>query len=249
MSEAAWERYVGVVLAQLRQVQATQGPALRAAARMVADALAQDGWLYVFGSGHSHLMAGELFYRAGGLARVAPIFHGPLMLHEGAARSSELEREEGYAARVLADYPLGARDVLVVVSNSGRNPVPIELALLARERGARTIGLVSARHMAAFPSRHRSGQRLGEVVDLVLDNCGVPGDAALTLEGLEEPVGPTSTITGALLLEALVVQAVEELLAAGRAPEVWQSANLGAGQYAARNQQLLERYRGRVRHL
>lgn len=246
LGASALDRYHEAARAQLDQVMASQRARLATAAGWIADALAAERWLYLFGTGHSHLLAAEAFYRAGGLARASAILHEPLMLHESAALSSELECQEGYAAHVLEGHPLGAGDVLVVASSSGRNPVPIELALAAKARGTRTIGITNRRHAAAAPSRHSSGKKLADVVDLALDNCGVPGDAAVQLDGLEPAVGPTSTITGAFLVNGLVVQAVEELLARGVVPEVWSSANLGAGE---RNKQLLARYRGRVRHL
>lgn len=244
---SALERYHALVAEQLARVVATQAEAVAQAAGWLRDALRRDRFLYVFGTGHSHLLAEEVFYRAGGLARAVPILDEPLMLHQGAVRSTELERQPGYAAELLERYPLAAGDLLVVASNSGRNPVPIELALGARERGARTVALVSRRHAAAAPSRHPSGDTLADVVDLVLDNGGVAGDAALALPGLAQPVGPTSTIVGAFLLHAIVAQAAELLALAGAPPEVYASANLEGS--AAHNAALLRRYQGRVPHL
>lgn len=243
---SALDRYHQVVVQQLDTALASQRPALEAAAELLAAALAADRYLYAFGTGHSHLLAEEIFYRAGGLARAAAILDPPLMLHEGAAESSDRERRSGYAAELLARYPLAPGDVLVIASNSGRNAVPVEMALAARERGLHTIAITSLAHSRAFASRHPSGQRLFEVAELVLDNGGVVGDAALDLAGLPRQVGPTSTLVGAFLLNALVVRAIELALARGHVPEVYASSNADVPGW---NEALVARYRGRLRHL
>src|SRR5205085_8126865 len=124
-------------------------------------------------TGHSHLLAEEIFYRAGGLARACPILDTRLMLHENAIQATYDEREEGYGATILDRYPVAAGDVLVVASNSGRNSVPIDLALEAQRRGLRTVAITNLAHSRAWPSRHNSGKTLAEVADLTLDNCGV----------------------------------------------------------------------------
>jgi uncharacterized phosphosugar-binding protein len=168
------------------------------------------------------------------------------MLHEGAAESSERERRTGYAAELLDRYPLAAGDVLVIASNSGRNAVPVEMALAARQRGLASIAITSLAHSSAFPSRHPSGRRLFEIADHVLDNGGVVGDAALQLEGMPRAIGPTSTLVGAFLLNALVVRAIELAVARGHVPEVYASSNADVPGW---NEGLIARYRGRVRHL
>ena len=242
----AIDRYRALVGAQMDAAVSTQRPVLEAAAARIADALVAGRFLYAFGTGHSHMLAEEIFYRAGGLACAAAILDPPLMLHEGAAASSDREREPGYAARLLARYPLAAGDVLVVASNSGRNAVPVEMALAARERGLTVIALTSLAHSRAFPSRHPSGKRLFEVADLVLDNQGIPGDAGLELPGLPRRVGPTSSLTGILLLNALVVRAIELALDRGHCPDVYASSNADVPGW---NEALIARYRDRVRHL
>lgn len=242
----ALDRYADLVQQQLTTARATQHEALEAAAGLVADALVADRFLFAFGTGHSHMLAEEIFYRAGGLAHASAILDPPLMLHEGAAASSERERQPGYAAQILDRYSVAAGDVLVIASNSGRNAVPVEMALTARERGLKTIAITSLAHSNAFTSRHPSGKRLFELAHLVLDNGGVIGDAALALPGLPRNVGPTSTIVGAFLLNALVVRAIELALARGRVPEVYASSNSDVPGW---NESLITRYHGRIRHL
>lgn len=242
----AIDRYAALVRSQIDASLESQRATLESAAQAVADALASDHFLYAFGTGHSHMLAEEVFYRAGGLARAAAILDPPLMLHEGAAASSQREQQTGYAADILSRYPLAQGDVLVIASNSGRNAVPVEMALGARDRGLRTIAITSLAHSRAFPSRHPSGKRLFEIADLVLDNGGVPGDAALEVPGLPRKVGPTSSLTGLFLLNALVIRAVELAVSRGHTPEVYASSNADVPGW---NEALIARYRGRLRHL
>lgn len=189
-----------------RTAATTQLPSVRAAADAIADSLVAGGRLWAFGTGHSHMMAEELWGRAGGLEGVRPILEPALMLHEGLLKSSLLERQAGLAEALLQVHDVSAGDVLVVASNSGRNAVPVELATLARARGATVVALTSVAHSRSVSSRVPGGARLFEVADVVLDTCGVPGDAVLPHS--PHPVGPTSTVVGALLLQALVAEVV-----------------------------------------
>lgn len=242
----ALDHYLAVVLDQIRTATQTQRPALESAAGIISDALVADRFLYAFGTGHSHMLAEEPFYRAGGLARACAILDPPLMLHEGAAASSQREQQTGYAAQLLDRYPLTTGDVLVIASNSGRNAVPIEMVLAARDRGVKTIAITSLNHSRAFASRHPSGKHLFELADVVLDNAGVVGDAALDLPGLPRKVGPTSTIVGALLLNLVITRAIELALARGHVPEIYASSNADVPGW---NESLIASYRNRIRHL
>ncbi|HPY29183.1 MAG TPA: SIS domain-containing protein [Verrucomicrobiota bacterium] len=243
---SALDSYFETSLRLLKEIHTTQRPALEQAADWVCQALDAGRFIYAFGSGHSHTLAEEVFYRAGGLARTVPILDPKLMVHESAVASTDWERREGYAETVLARYPMTAGDVLFVVSNSGRNAVPIEMALGGRQRGAKVVAIVSARHCASAAPRHSSGRKLTEVVDLVIDNGGKPGDACVTIPGLPQKVAPTSTVTSAAILNAVLAEAAARASAAGNTPEVWISANTGAGDA---NAALLAKYRGRIPHL
>lgn len=242
----AIDRYFEIIQRQFAQILRTQRDEMEHAAALVAEAVRQGRFLYAFGTGHSHMLAEEIFYRAGGLANAVPILDPALMLHESAAASSDLEQQPGYAAQLLAKYPLTPGDVLVIASNSGRNAVPVEMALAARELGVKTVAITSLAHSRAFPSRHPSGRRLFELADLVLDNGGVVGDAGLELAGLPRRAGPTSTLTGALILNLIVVRAIELGLICGHVPDVYASSNSDVPGW---NASLIAKYRERVRHL
>jgi uncharacterized phosphosugar-binding protein len=243
---SALEDYFQTVQNQLAEIRRTQSANLEQAADWVASALAQEKFIYTFGSGHSHTLAEEMFYRAGGLARSIPILDENLMVHKSASASTDWERKEGYAAEVLARYALGSGDVLFVVSNSGRNAVPIEMAMEANKRGAKVIAILSAKHSGTFASRHSSGKKLTDVVDLVIDNCSVAGDAVVQIAGLVQKVGPTSTITSAFILNSIIVEAVSRASAAGKPPEVYPSINTNAGELT---KIYTEKYKGRIPHL
>jgi uncharacterized phosphosugar-binding protein len=212
--------------AMIAEIEATQTESIQAAAKLVADCLEKDGLVHVFGTGHSHLLVEELFFRAGGIANVSPILDSGLMLHESALTSTDLERLEGYAAIVLKRYNFSPGDVMIIISNSGRNQVPIEAAMEARKMGLPVIAVTAKSYSARQASRHSSGKRLFELADVVLDNCGKPGDAALEIEGLPMRAFPTSTITGAILVNAVVYEAVKQLLARGVTPPLLVSANI-----------------------
>ena len=242
----AFDQYATIVRQQLDAVCSTQRSAIEQAAKWLGQALANDRGLYAFGTGHSHMLAEEIFYRAGGLAHAVPMLDTKLMLHENASKSTEIERCEGYAERLLAMYPVAAGDVLIIASNSGRNAVPIELALAARARGLKVVAITNHAHARDWPSRHSSGKNLAEVSDLAIDNCGISGDACLEISGLPTRVGPTSTITGTLIVNLIIVQGIENAIALGTIPEIYVSSNSNGDTH---NERLLEKYRSRIQHL
>ena len=223
---AGAEEYFGKALAIAHQAAETQLGAIRVAAGLVAEALAGGKRFWVFGTGHSHTLAEELYGRAGGLADVRAILEPGLMLHEGLQKSSLLERLPGLAAVLLEVNQLASGDVVLIASNSGRNAVPVEFALGARERGAQVIALTSLAHTTSTTSRAPGGQRLFETADVVIDNCGVPGDALIEVPGSPELIGATSTMLGAMLVQALTVEIVTRLAERGETPNVLRSLNV-----------------------
>jgi uncharacterized phosphosugar-binding protein len=243
---AAKERYYELLRSQMDTVRRTQWEKIDLAAQWLGSALANEGWLYAFGTGHSHALAEEVFYRAGNLARATPILDSRLMLHENAIEATYHEREEGYGIRLLQSYPVKSGDVLIVASNSGRNAVPIDLAHEGRNIGMRVIAITNLAHSRAWPARHSGGTNLAEVAELTIDNCGVEGDACLEVAGLPGKIGPTSTSTGALIVNAIIVQGIEYALRVGKPPEIYISSNTAGDEH---NDVLLRKYKSRVKHL
>lgn len=239
--------YIEQLQQLIQRVLETQLPQIEKAGALIASSLLRQGYLYTFGTGHSHMMAEELFYRAGGLARVYPILEDALMLHNGAVKSTDMERLEGYAELILNRYPCCENDCLLIASNSGRNPVIIEMVFAAQKRGMNVIALTNRAHSESQASRHSSGYKLYELADVVLDNQGCVGDASLFLPEINRSIGATSTSLGALLLQATVIAAVEQLLEQNYQPELFASSNLDGGD--AINQQLLSVYQPLIKPL
>jgi uncharacterized phosphosugar-binding protein len=245
--QALRTRYRDHVVGIIDNVITAQSASLDAAREALAEALGNEHLLYVAGSGHSHMLAEEAFYRAGGIAQAQAILDPDLMLHMGAERSTILEREEGRAERVISGYPVGPGDVVVVASNSGRNAYPIEMALAAKARGATTIALTSLRHAKQTTSRHHSGKLLYQVTDLVLDNGGEYGDAALEIVGRNVRMGPTSTLIGVFIINTILAEAVNLLALRGIEIDVYQSANMQGAEHDA--EAMIAKWRPRIRGL
>lgn len=218
---------------------------LARAGAVLADRFSRDGILYVFGSGHSHVFAEEAFYRAGGAARVCPILDPEYMLHVSARRSTELERQSGLAEGLLARYDISPeRDALLVVSNSGANRLPLEVAQTAKEKNIPVIAITSVSYALKSVA---IGARLHEVADFVLDNKCPPGDALIELRHDLPKVGPASTVVGLALLNALIIETLARQVADGVTPDIYLSSGLPGAQES--NQAVSDRFLSRIPHL
>lgn len=238
----ALERYLDFTVDKMREVCDTQKENIEKAAALVAQSCQAGGRFYVFGSGHSHMVAEEIYIRAGGLALVKAILPPELMLHEMPNKSTWVERLSGHAEAMVRLYKIDAKDTLMVVSNSGRNPVPVQMCLEAKKVGARVIALTSLQHSKEVTSRDTSGKKMYEIADVTIDNCAEKGDAAFLVDGFDVPVGPSSDFTGTAIAQALIVAVVDALVQAGVTPPVFKSSNLdGADAY---NDQLFDTYYG-----
>lgn len=231
----------------LEEISNTQLEAIEKASVIFAEALENGRNIYLFGTGHSHMLAEELFYRAGGLVKLHPVLEPSLMLHESASQSTENERLEGYAQKIFDDYKMKKDDVIVIISNSGRNGVCVDLAQLVKENGMCLIALTNLNHSKAMASRHPSGKKLYEFADVVLDNMGCVGDASIYFDELGRNVSPTSTSAGAAILHAIATGCIEKMLLDGFTPEVFSSSNVDGGDVI--NEAYVEKYKGIIKSL
>ena len=238
------KEYLRNIQKLLEKLENTQEQVIEQVAEVCADCIYNGGLLYFFGTGHSHMICEEPFYRAGGLASIYPILETDLMLHEGASKSSSYERLEGLGNVVVSHTPLGKGDVLFLISNSGRNCAVIDAALEAKKRGAVTVAITSMNHTTNVDSRHSSSLNLYQVCDFVLDNGGIVGDASVSLDGLPQKIAPTSSVIDITLVNLVLVNTVELLLQKGMTPPVFTSANTDQGDSANKN--ILETYKSRI---
>lgn len=236
--------YIGNIAKLLDSLKKTQAEPIEAAANAVAEAQMSNHNVFLFGTGHSHMLAEELFYRAGGLVNIRPILEESLMLHSSASKSTQIERLSGYAEIIFDHYSLRENDVLFVISNSGRNGVCVDMAENAKARGLKLIALTNMRHTMSGASRHPSGKRLFEFADIILDNQGCIGDACIEIPEIGRNVAPTSTALGAIILNAIEARAVEIMTERGFIPEVFSSSNVDGGDEI--NNAFVEKYKGEI---
>ncbi len=239
------ERYVESVQAILRAIVEEEDGALRRAAAMVARAVEGDRLVHTFGTGHSSLLASEGLYRAGGLANVDAVLEPAATFEVGGVGGGRYERLPGQAAALLDRYRVGAGDVFVVFSNSGVNALPVETAREAAGRGCDVIAVISRAYAARVAEDRPGIATLAELAHVVIDNHVPPGDALVPFSA--GAAASASTVAGAFVWNAVLAQAVAELDARGATAPVYVSSNMPDA--ARTNAALVERFRGRVRHL
>lgn len=186
--------------------------------------------LFAFGASHAGILTQELFYRAGGLATINPVEAPSLNLAvRPITHTSQMERLAGYGTLLAQKTPFNPGDVVLVHSVSGRNTVMIDFVLEAKSRGVHVIAITNVTYSTSVTSRHPSGKRLYELADIVIDNHGDIGDAAMSFEGLSQKVAPTSTVIGAAIVNAILTDTVRQALEKGITPPILHSANLDDG--------------------
>lgn len=237
--------YLEKASAILKKIEESQLGKIEEAAEIISQAIIDGHMLFAFGCSHSALPVQDIFYRAGGLMLVNPIFGPGLLLEDYPTTfTSKMERLEGYGRLLLDRFPTKAGDVLILVSMSGRNAVPVDMAMAAKERGMKVIGLTSMEYTTSVSSRHSSGKKMYELVDVVIDNPVPPGDAILEVEGVLQKICPISGVTSCAILHALMAATVEKLVAKGFTPPVYLAANVpGGDEY---NKRLMAEYKDRM---
>lgn len=251
-AEALCEDYFAATQNLMRRVLSEEKAPLDAAAARLADQIAADRLVHIFGpGGHSNLAAQEVFFRAGGLMHISAILDEGTLLSNGALRSMAIERTPGYGKLVIANQRLGDTDLLILVNAYGINAALIDAALEARRRGAFIIGVSSRTHAdntaADHPARHPTRQNLHDIVDIAIDTKVPVGDAVITVPGMSENIAAISTFANAFTLNCLVIRTVAKLVDRGIEPPVWRSGNAPGGDEA--NGRFIANFQNRVRAL
>lgn len=230
--------YLSKITEALQRIETEEAEKLQKAARLVADTIKAGGLVYTFGCGHSHLPGLDAFYRAGGLANVSPMLDTDLMLHNGAAKASRMEKMSGIAYEVFRRYQPTDKDVLFLFSASGKNLVPVEMAEAAKAAGVPTVGISSS----AYYDR---GGKLHQFVDIPID-CKVPyGDACIPVG--EVAMGGLSTATNCFILNTCLIEGAKLAHSEGVQPPIYVSGNIDGGREY--NIVLEDQYLPRVKHL
>jgi uncharacterized phosphosugar-binding protein len=230
--------YLSKITFCLEKIEKEEKENLNLAIRMVADTIKKDGLIFTFGCGHSHLPGLDAFYRAGGLANVSPMLDTDLMLHNGAAKSSRMEKMSGIASEVFRRYTLTDKDMIFIFSASGKNQVPVEMANCAKQSGIKSVGVSSL----AYADK---GGKLHQNVDVAID-CKVPyGDACIDVGDVK--MGGLSTYTACFILNTCLIEGAKLALSEGYKPPIYISGNVEGGR--EHNVVLEDLYLGRVKHL
>ena len=211
-------------------------------AEKFAENIENDKVIHTFGTGHSHMLGIELFARAGGLGNVDAMLDPDTLTSFGAQRSGAMEKTSGVSDVIYDSYNIQPGDIMIITSNSGRNAMPIEMAMRCKKEGVYTIALTNLEQSKNQTSRHSSGKRLFEVVDCVVDSCVPTADATLDLEGIK--TGPASSIVTMFLVNTIVSEAIKIVLSHGKRPYVFQSQNVDGFD----NNAIYEHFKGRVKH-
>ncbi|MEX2382700.1 MAG: sugar isomerase domain-containing protein [Opitutales bacterium] len=244
--------YYEAVTANLRRVEDEQGDRIKQAGGLMARAVSEDRLIHVYGGGgHTTLVMGEMFFRAGGLANINPIMETGLSVFNQARKYLELERCVNYGRHIVRYYDLKPGDLLIIFHNIGINAATIDAALEAKEAGAVIIGVSSSYWQNEMPSdhfiRHPSGKNLFDLADLCIDDFNPVGDSVVEVEGFETPIAPVSNMVDFYIAHRLEIECVKACVEMGIEPPVWRSANAPGGDEF--NAKYLEKYSPRIKNL
>lgn len=237
--------YSNEIINLIKEVEEKEEKNINDACEIIYKSMKNDGVVHVFATGHSHMFAEELFYRAGGLVQVNPILEPFLMQHEGAVRSTQFERVSGIAQKIFDSINLKENEPFIVVSNSGINSVPIEMAQIAKKNNHPVICLTSKEISKTLKSRTIDNKKLYEVGDVTIDNHSPFGDGVI--DSKYGKVGATSTILNSFIAQKIVLKIIELYEKDGLVPPIYQSANTPGGD--EHNKFLYDKFKNRIKCL
>ena len=241
MISPEFAKEIGKILGRISDDQSEN---IMKASEIVRETIKNGGLIFTFGCGHSHLVALDSFYRAGGLANVSAVLDTDLMLHNGAAKSSSMERMADISPEIFRRYNIGKNDCIFIISSSGINGAPVEMALCAKEAGVKSVAITSMEY-ANNKSRHPGGMHLYEATDMYIDCCVPHGDAVIDIAG--KKMGSVSTVAGTFILQSVLMEAAEMCAKEGINLPIYLSGNIEGG--SEHNKALIDEYIPRVKHL
>jgi len=247
----SWQLYFEVMREVVEDVLSTQEANIMKAAEILTNTTQNNGIIHLFGSGHSSLIAEDVFWRAATLANVHAIFESAVAGINEVTKTSKIEKLEGIGRIILEYNRVLPPDAIICISNSGNNAATVDVALGAKERGVPVIAITNVTYADQLTTHHSSGKKLKDVADVVIDNCSLYGDAAVEIPGFSQKVGATSTIPVAFIVPALLVQTCENLVDLGIQPDVYYNGHLAYEDPAIKlhNDALVDKYFYRIRNL
>lgn len=235
--------YLNQIKLLISKFENGQMEAIKNASIIVANVIKNDGIIHTLGTGHSQAIGMELFARASNIANVNAIMDEMVLLSGGARKASTIEQTNGVAEKLWNKYKIEKNDTIIIISNSGRNALPIEMAMKARKEGLKVIAITSLSQSKKYDSRHDSGKKLYQIADIVIDNCVPSGDGVL--KSNNKLIGPASSILGILAINMIATEAIKINEQRGVQTPIFQSQNIDE----SNNNELFEKYESRIKHL
>lgn len=247
----AWENYFDVVTKIVDKVKNSQGDAIMEAAQILAKTTMNDGIIYGFGTGHSHLVVDDAFWRAATPANYCALLEPSATGNQEITKSYYVENTYGIGKLIVDYHRITPNDCMIIISNSGNNIAPVDAALRAKEKGIPVIAITAVEYSDYLTCKHKDGVKLKDVADVVLDNCCPIGDAAVDIEGFDMKVGSASTIPNVYLQNAILTQMVELLVQRDFKPDVYYNGHMAFmnDECADHNDKLVDKYFYRIRNL
>lgn len=240
--------YIEKIKEIIQKVETNESESITNAIELMTQTIKNKNNIYAFGASHAGIITMEMYYRAGGLVLVNPIFAKEVLLDvEPITQTSKMESLEGYGKIIAEGIDFQENDLLIVHSVSGRNPVAIDLVLEAKNKGVKILSITNVSYSKETKSRHSSGKRLYEVSDIVIDNHGVTGDAIVEIPNTNQTMGPSSTVIGSLIVNTVITETIKKLEAQGMDPlPIFYSANIDGGK--EKNDQMMKSFKDRIKY-
>lgn len=247
----AWEKYFETLKQVVDKVMAVNQDSIIKAAEILARTTENGGLIYGFGTGHSHLVVDDAFWRAATPANYVALLEHSATGNTEITKSYLIENTYGIGRAVVDYHRITPGDCLIIISNSGNNILPVDVAIRAREKGIPIIAITAVEYGNYLKTKHKDGVKLKDVADVVLDNCCIIGDAAVDIAGFPMKVGSVSTIPNVFLQNAILTQMVEMLVQKGLQPDVYYNGHMAFmnEDFAAHNDKLVDKYFYRIRNL